>query len=109
MLAAEDRSPVIHIVKGDLFVVAAEQYFLLVDRRKFFPWLINIEIIMLCETGEHVVVEQGASIPTANRAFGDGDFGMLNNPINIKKLMHTQTITGGAGASRIVKREQSWL
>ena len=34
---------------------------------------------------------------------------MLDNPVNIKELLHTQAITGRAGASRIVKREQSWL
>ena len=73
--------------------------------RELFPGSFNIKVVVLGQTSEHVVIKQRASIPAANSAFRDRGFWVLNHSVNIKELVHAQTITGGAGAGWIVKRE----
>ncbi len=76
---------------------------------ELLPGLLNIEVIVLGETGEHIVVKQCASIPAADSAFGDGRLRVLDHSIYIKKLVHAQAVAGGAGTSWVVKGKQSWL
>ncbi|KAF1065941.1 MAG: hypothetical protein GAK45_02063 [Pseudomonas citronellolis] len=60
---------------------------------------------MLGQRAEHLEVIHVAPVPAANGAFRQSQF-TVDHPTCIEELLHTQTIAGGAGASRVVEGEQ---
>ena len=62
---------------------------------------------MLCQRLQHLEVVEVTAIPAANGAARQRQLRILDNPVGIEVLLNAQTITGRAGACRVVERKQT--
>src|SRR3990172_5220417 len=66
----------------------------------------EIEAIMPRERLEHLEVEGVAPVPAADRPGRERERGIGDHAFRIEELAHAQAVAHGAGARRVVEREQ---
>ncbi|MNY56611.1 hypothetical protein D3C86_1927100 [compost metagenome] len=81
-----------------------ENDFLLISRQLVERHL-QAEAVMGCQRAKHLEVINVTSVPAANGTFGQGQLA-IDQALDIEELLDPQTVTGRAGAGRIVEGKQ---
>ena len=93
----------IRIVKLNFLGAAAVQDDVTQFLAEFIERRFDVEIIMRRQALNHLVVIRRFAIPAADCAAGEGQGFVNNNAFRVKELFNPETVTGRAGAGRIVE------
>ena len=97
------------ITELDLLVAAAVEQDLLDPGGQLSPRLLDIEIVVLCQTLDHGKVVGVAAVPAADGAAREAQFRIPHHAVGVEELLYAEAVAGGAGARGVVEREQPRL
>ncbi|MDT4798782.1 hypothetical protein FQZ97_314200 [compost metagenome] len=103
--ALDDIPTVIEVAEVDILATAAEEDHFLVFGRKLVEGQFQAEAVMRGQGAEHLEVIDVAPVPAADGTLGQGQLA-IDQALGVEELLHAQSVTGGAGASRVVEGEQ---
>ena len=93
----------IGVVELDLLLAAAVENDLLQFLRQFVERRLDVEIVVSRKALDHLVVVGRLAVPAANRAAGQRQAGVYDDPIRVEKLLDAQPVAAGAGAAGVVE------
>src|SRR5207248_5982311 len=74
-----------------------------------FPWLLDIEAVMLRERLQHGVIEMVAPVPAADRAARERQVRVGDDALRVEEFDRPEPVAARAGAHRVVEREEPRL
>ena len=93
----------VRIVELDLLFATAKQDCLLQLLRQLVKRCFDVEFVMSREALDHLEVVGRFTIPAAYGAACQGQVGINDHPIRIKKLFHAKPVATGAGTAGVVE------
>ena len=97
------------VAKGDLVAPRAVQDHVADGGRQLLERRFHVEVVVVGEAGEKLEVELVAAVPAAHGAGGQRQIRVHDDPLGIEKVHLAKAVAAGAGAHRVVEREQARL
>ena len=97
------------VTEGDLVAPRAVQDHVADGGRQLLERRFHVEVVVVGEAGEKLEVELVAAVPAAHGAGGQRQIRVHDDPLGIEKVHLAKAVAAGAGAHRVVEREQARL
>ena len=109
MRAQRWLAALVEVAERNLFLAGAVQHHLLDILRQAFVRTLQVEVVMFGQAIQHLVIELVAPVPALDRAAAEREGRKGDNPPGIEETDIAQAVALGAGAHRVVEREQARL
>ena len=97
------------VTEGDLFFAAPIKNDVPDFLRQAAKGLLNVEVVMLGETVQHLKIKGVTPIPAGNRPRCQAQGRIMNDPLRVKELTGPEAVTVGAGPGWVIERKEPGL